>query len=66
VLSRIVSLSSIISTICLPVAAVIFKQSWIIASASAVLAFFVLLRHKSNIVRLLQGRETQLSFHKKA
>jgi glycerol-3-phosphate acyltransferase PlsY len=64
-LSRIVSLASIIAALILPLLAVIFKQTGIIFYSSLVLSFFVLLRHKSNISRLLQGKESRLNFNKK-
>lgn len=62
---RIVSLASIASALLLPLATVIFKQSQVIIWASALLAFFVLLRHESNIIRLFQGKESRLSFRNK-
>ncbi len=62
---RIVSLASIASALVLPLSTVIFKQSQVIIWASALLAFFVLLRHKSNIIRLFQGKESRLSFRNK-
>jgi len=65
-LLRIVSLASIISAVLLPLFAVIFKQSPVIITASAVLCFFVLLRHKPNIFRLLSGKEAKINFGKKS
>ncbi len=65
VLSRIVSLSSITAVLVLPLLVVVSKQSRVIFTASLVLSFFVILRHKSNITRLLQGKESRLNFHKK-
>ncbi|MCX5707695.1 MAG: glycerol-3-phosphate 1-O-acyltransferase PlsY [Candidatus Omnitrophica bacterium] len=64
--SRIVSLSSIIAALILPLLVHVFKQSRLIFIASLVLSFFVILRHKSNITRLLQGKESRLNFNKKA
>jgi len=65
-LSRIVSLASIISALFFPLLVVVFKQSPAIIFASIILALFVLIRHKSNIRRLLHGQETRLNFSKKA
>jgi glycerol-3-phosphate acyltransferase PlsY len=61
-LSRIVSLSSLVSALSLPVFMLIFKQSKIMISATMILSIFVILRHKSNIVRLYHGQETRLKF----
>jgi acyl phosphate:glycerol-3-phosphate acyltransferase len=65
VISRIVSLSSIVSALCLPVFALVFKQSPVFIIACVLLSFFVLLRHKPNIMRLLQGKESKLNFKNK-
>ena len=62
---RIVSLASIASAVLLPLAAVVFKQSRTIILASVLLSFFVLLRHKANILRLFHGQEPCLKFGKK-
>jgi glycerol-3-phosphate acyltransferase PlsY len=66
VLSRIVSLSSIIAALVLPFLVHFFRQSQVIFIASLVLSLFVFIRHKSNIARLLQGQESRLDFGKKA
>jgi glycerol-3-phosphate acyltransferase PlsY len=66
VLFKIVSLSSLISALVLPVSIAVFRQSKIILIASLLLSIFVFIRHKSNIIRLLQGKETRLNFGKKA
>lgn len=57
---RIVSLSSVISGISLPVYTALFKQSKIIFVSSIVLAAFIILRHKPNLKRLIQGKENRL------
>ena len=56
-ISRIVSLSSLISAISLPVFMLIFKQSKIMILTTLVLSIFVILRHKANIIRLCHGQE---------
>ncbi|MFA5157048.1 MAG: glycerol-3-phosphate 1-O-acyltransferase PlsY [Candidatus Omnitrophota bacterium] len=60
IVSRIVSLASIVSVIALPVLALSFKQSVIVVSLSVVLSLLVILRHKPNIKRLSQGKESRL------
>lgn len=57
---RIVSLASVISGISLPVFTGLFKQSRIIFVSSIILAAFIILRHKPNLKRLIQGRENRL------
>jgi glycerol-3-phosphate acyltransferase PlsY len=61
-LTRIVSLASVISALSLPIYILLFKQSGIIISSSIILSLFVILRHKSNLIRLFQGKESRLSF----
>jgi glycerol-3-phosphate acyltransferase PlsY len=65
-LSRMVSLASIISSLFLPLLATVFKQSLAIIIAGIILTLFILVRHKSNISRLLHGQESRLNFSKKA
>ena len=64
VISRIVSLSSVISGIALPMYMAIFRQSSTLVTLSIILACFILLRHRSNLKRLFQGKEPRLSFKK--
>jgi glycerol-3-phosphate acyltransferase PlsY len=61
-ITRIVSLASLISALALPVVMVLFKQSTILVITSLILSGFVILRHKSNLSRLLRGKETKLTF----
>lgn len=58
--SGIVSLASVISAISLPIYIWLFKQSLALTLTGTLLSFFVLIRHKANIVRLFQGREFRL------
>jgi len=62
--TRIISAASIIASICLPLAAAFFKQPRYLFVLSVILSLFALIRHKSNIVRLLQGKEPTLNFRK--
>jgi glycerol-3-phosphate acyltransferase PlsY len=63
-MTRIVSLASILSAIFLPVYMLLFRQPGILLFSSLILSFFVILRHKSNLNRLLQGKEPRLNFRK--
>jgi len=61
---RIVSLASVVSGISLPVYTFCFRQSPPLFYASIFIAILVILRHKSNIQRILHGKESRLSFKK--
>ncbi|MCK9595214.1 MAG: glycerol-3-phosphate 1-O-acyltransferase PlsY [Candidatus Omnitrophica bacterium] len=63
-LSRIVSLASLAGAFFLPVFMLLFKQSILMFSATLILSIFVILRHKTNIIRLYHGQETRLKFKK--
>jgi glycerol-3-phosphate acyltransferase PlsY len=57
---RIVSLASVICGISLPIYMVLFKQSNFLIFFGMLLAMFIVLRHRSNIKRVLQGKERRL------
>ncbi len=57
--SRYVSLASILGSIALPIAAFFFHQPPLLLGLSAVIAAFVVLRHRANITRLLNGTENK-------
>lgn len=59
-LFRIVSLSSILSGISLPLYAFFLKQSCAMVILSVTLCLFICLRHKSNLKRIFEGREPRL------
>lgn len=59
-ISRIVSVSSVVSAVSLPVYAIIFRQSAVVVFLAFLLFFFIILRHKSNLKRLFQGKEPRL------
>jgi len=63
-LSRMVSLASILAGVSLPVMTVLFKQPLLLIMLSILLFVFVLIRHRSNVARILQGTESRLSFKK--
>ena len=60
IIVRIVSVASVLSGITLPVYTFIFKQSNTLQFLSIVLAIFIILRHRSNLKRVLQGKEPRL------
>ncbi|MDD5347840.1 MAG: glycerol-3-phosphate 1-O-acyltransferase PlsY [Candidatus Omnitrophica bacterium] len=60
VFSRIVSAASLASAIAFPFLSVLLKQSPVLIATSIFLSLFVIVRHKSNIQRLLQGKEPRL------
>lgn len=59
-ITRIVSLASILSTVALPVYMFLLKQSPILIYSSILLCAFIILRHKANLKRLMQGKEPRL------
>ena len=61
---RMVSLASIVAGIALPVLVILFRQPVILLIVSLILCTFVVIRHKSNLQRILQGKEPRLSFSK--
>ena len=65
IFSRIISLASIIAAASFPLLALLFRQSHPVIFSGLLLAVFIILRHKPNIKRLLEGKESRLSFKKK-
>ncbi len=66
IIARIISVASVTSAIALPIYMLLFKQSGVLLFLSIVLCIFIILRHKSNIKRVLQGKEPRLKFSKSA
>lgn len=68
-LTRYVSLGSIIGACCFPVLLWVFYSGRDSFAASLVfglvLAYFIIIRHKANIKRLLKGQENKIVFKKK-
>lgn len=60
--TRIVSLASILSAILLPVYMLLFRQTLTLIVSSFILSVFAILRHRSNLRRLRQGQENRLKF----
>jgi glycerol-3-phosphate acyltransferase PlsY len=59
-LSRFVSLASMVGAVSLPVTALIMHRSTVLVSITAVIALFVVYRHRANIQRLLAGTESKI------
>lgn len=57
VLTRIVAIASIVSAIFLPIFMVFFKQPKALTILCFVLAVFIVMRHKSNIIKLLDKNQ---------
>lgn len=62
VISGYVSLASIIASIALPILALIFPQPIAVSMLSVILCVFVVLRHRPNITRLLEHKESKVRF----
>ncbi len=60
-LSRFVSLASILAALSLPVAAFFLGEPPLLLGLSLLIAGFVVLRHRANIVRLLNGTENRFT-----
>ncbi len=71
-LSRIVSLSSIVAAITYAIVEFVLmgeklwaRDSWALGVFAIAIPLLILIRHRSNIVRLLKGEEPRLTFKKK-
>ncbi|MFH1458661.1 MAG: glycerol-3-phosphate 1-O-acyltransferase PlsY [Candidatus Omnitrophota bacterium] len=60
--TRIVSLASIVTAILLPICMGAFKQPGVFIGAGTLIAASIVLRHKSNLQRLFQGKEQRVKF----
>lgn len=60
IILRIVSLASVLTGISLPIYMILFKQPNVLTLSSIILAIFIILRHKLNLKRILQGKEPRL------
>lgn len=63
-LSRMVSLASILTALGLPLFMFLFNQSKELIIICIFFSAFIILRHRSNIQRILQGKEPHLTFKK--
>ena len=66
IISRVVSLSSIVSAIAMPIFCFLFKQPVPVLALSLLLSVFVIIRHKTNLARILKGEEPRLIFKEKS
>ncbi|MCR2803030.1 glycerol-3-phosphate 1-O-acyltransferase PlsY [Paenibacillus soyae] len=66
VLTRYVSLGSLIFAGLLPVFILLFQFTWPLLSAALAIAIFAFVRHRTNIVKLIQGTENKLGAKKGA
>ena len=64
-ITRYVSLSSMIGAISLPIWIIIFYKNIPLTIFGIIIAIFIIVRHKSNIQRLLNGTESKFSINKK-
>ncbi|MDD5155852.1 MAG: glycerol-3-phosphate 1-O-acyltransferase PlsY [Candidatus Omnitrophica bacterium] len=60
--TRIVSLASIVSAVLLPVYMLVFRQTFTLIFSSFILCAFAIIRHRSNLRRLWQGKEHRIKF----
>ena len=58
-ISRYVSLASILAALALPIAAFFLQKPPLLLRLAAVIAVFVTIRHRANIVRLCNGTENK-------
>lgn len=56
-ISRYISLASIVVAFCLPIVLFIFRAGWLEVLLATIVAAFTIYRHRSNIERLRQGTE---------
>ncbi len=59
-LSRIVSISSILAAVAAPILMAVFAQPWQFIAFAAVGGLYVVIRHRSNIQRLMAGTEPRI------
>jgi len=64
IIVRIVSVASVLAGIALPIYIILFKQPKVLIFASILLCIFIILRHKTNLKRVFQGKEPRLNFKK--
>src|SRR5688572_1106036 len=59
-LTRYVSLASMLGAVSLPITALIMQRSTVLITVTALIAVFVIFRHRANISRLLSGTESKI------
>lgn len=65
VVTRYVSVASILAAVSLPVSAYFLHRSGVLITASALIAILVIIRHRTNLARLVAGTENKIG-HKSA
>ncbi|HTZ11042.1 MAG TPA: glycerol-3-phosphate 1-O-acyltransferase PlsY [Candidatus Margulisiibacteriota bacterium] len=63
-LARIVSVASALTALFLPLYMLIFRLPKLLILGATLLSILVILRHKTNLVRVIKGQEPRLSFKK--
>lgn len=58
--TKYVSLASVLAALCAPLAAYYRGYPWELVAFALAAAFFIIFRHKDNIVRLLHGTESKI------
>jgi glycerol-3-phosphate acyltransferase PlsY len=64
IISRIVSIASVLAAIALPIYMILFRESNILVFTSLIISTFIILRHTSNLKRIIQGKEPRSTFKK--
>lgn len=64
-ITRIVSLSALITAIAILISGVVLGKSWVFFAVYGPLIVYVFVRHRANIGRLLKGEEPKLDFKSK-
>jgi len=62
IISGFVSLASIVAAVVLPFLTLFFPQPFAVVSLAIILCVFVVVRHRPNISRLLEGKESKVQF----
>lgn len=60
IFTRIVSLSSIVAAIVFPIISLFFWKDWLVFLLTVAVSVYAIYRHKDNIVRLIQGKESKI------
>jgi glycerol-3-phosphate acyltransferase PlsY len=61
-ISGYVSLASIIAAVVLPILTLLFPQPFAVVMLSVILCIFVVFRHRPNITRLIEHKESKVRF----
>lgn len=65
-LGRMISLGSMLGAAAVAISAVVLRQSALVITVAAVVALFVIIRHRANIARILAGTESRIGANKAA